>query len=134
MAHGESARCIRAGLRHGRLHAYAMPGKDIGPPFGSAEAVNGLRSPCGLARTAWTDPVLIAGVTPVKTVHLTERAGRVPTTGSRIRRPRTQPPDDMSRWGGTVRCVRAARSRRRPEHENFQLPALVPAGRAPPGS
>ena len=86
MAHGESARCIRAGLRHGRLYAYAMPGKDIGPPFGSAEAVNGLRSPCGLARTAWTDPVLIAGVTPVKTVHLTERAGRVPTTGSRIRR------------------------------------------------
>jgi len=46
-------------------------GKDIGPTFGRAEAVNGLRSPRGLARTAWTDPVLIAGVTPVEPVHLT---------------------------------------------------------------
>ena len=36
------------------------------------QAVNGLRSECGLARAPWTDPVLTPGVTPVKTVHLTE--------------------------------------------------------------
>ena len=36
------------------------------------EAVNALRSRCGLASAAWTDPVLTPGVTPVRTVHLAE--------------------------------------------------------------
>ena len=34
--------------------------------------IDGVRSAAGLGRLAWTDPVLTAGVTPVRLVHLLE--------------------------------------------------------------
>ena len=65
-----------------------------------------LRVRSGLPVVGWTDPTLVAGVTPVKRVHLTELRSALDAVYDAVRRPRPAYTDAVVAAG--VTAVKAA--------------------------